>query len=100
MVPNLNLKYIREKERDRIDLITLKMAIRREIDHLIETKTHHIEVEEDLVRIIHKIIEGDCKTILGMTTEETFIENQGIGIEVEVETIAEVHIEIVLEMTV
>ena len=63
---------------------------------LVETKTHHIELEEDLVRIIHKIIEGEHKTILGMTIEETIIENQGIGIKVEVETITEILTEIVL----
>ena len=34
-----------------------KMTTRQGIDNLVETKTHHIDVEEDLVRIIHKIIE-------------------------------------------
>ena len=43
---------------------------------------------EDSVRIIHKIIERDLKTILGMTIEEAIIENKDIDIEVEVETIA------------
>ena len=46
------------------------------IDHLVETETHHTEVEEMLVEIIHKIIEGGHETIIGMTIEETAIENR------------------------
>ena len=69
------------------------MTIGQEKDHLVETQTHHKEVEEDLVRIIHKIIGEDCKTILGMTIEEIIIENRGIGGIVEVETNAEILIE-------
>ena len=80
-----------KKEGDRIDVITLKMTTGQEIDCLVETDTHHIEIEEDSVRIINKIIEADHKTILGMTIEETIIENKGIGIEVEVETIADTY---------
>ena len=62
----------------------------------VETEIHHIEVEEDSVRITHKITKGDPKTILGMTIEEIIIENKSIGIGVEVETITEILIEIVL----
>ena len=69
------------------------MTTRQEIDHLVETEIHHIEVQEDSVRITHKIIEGDLKTILRMTIEEIAIENKGIEIEVEVETITEILID-------
>ena len=75
------------------------MISRQEIDHLVEIEGHHIEVEEDLARIIDKIIEGDCKTILGITTEEIVIEIKSTGIEVELETITETLTETVLEMT-
>ena len=93
VMPNLNHKSIKEKEGDRIDVITLKMTIRQEIDHLVQTEIHHIEVEEDSIGIIHKIIGGDLKIILGVTIEETIIENKDVNIEVQVEGIL---IEIVL----
>ena len=70
-----------------------------EIDHLMGIEGQLLEVEEDLVGIIDKIIEGDSKTILGMTTEETIIEIKCIGIEVEVETIKETLIDTGLGIT-
>ena len=76
----------------------LKMTTRQGIDHLVETETHHTEVDDILVKIIGKIIEGDHEIIIGMTIEETTIENKGIDKEVEVETIAE--IQKVLGMTI
>ena len=51
----------------------------------------------DRGRFSHTNIEGDLKTILGMTIEEITIENKGM--EIEVETIIEILIEIVLGMT-
>ena len=41
------------------------------IDHLVEARTHHIEVEEILVKIIDRITEGEHETILEITIEET-----------------------------
>ena len=89
-----NQKYIIVKEGDRIDAIILKMTTGQGIDPLVEAETHHTEVEEILVEIIDKIIEGDHKTIKGITIEETVIENIGTEIGVEIEPIAEVLIEI------
>ena len=99
-MPNLNHHYIKENEGDRIDVTTLKITTRREIDHLVETETHNTEVEGILVKIIDKIIEGDLKTILGVTIEETIIESKDIDIEVEVEAITDMLIEIALGMTI
>ena len=99
-MPNLNKNYIKEKEGDRTDVITLKMTIRQEIDYLVETEIHNIEVEEDSIGNIHKIIGGSLKIILGVTIEETIIENKDIKIEVEVETIAGILIDRVLGMTI
>ena len=56
MLPNLNHKYIKEKVRDRTDVIKFKMIMRQGIDHYVEIEIHHTEVEEDSVRITHKII--------------------------------------------
>ena len=55
-----------------------------------------------MVEIIDKIIEGDYETIIGMTIEETTIENKDTEIEVEVETIAGIPVEIekILGMTI
>ena len=94
MTPNLNHKYIKEKEEDRIDAIITKMTTRQGIDHLVETETHHMEVEEILVEILGKIIEGDHETIIGMTVEETIIENKGIKIGVAIAIIAGIPIQI------
>ena len=101
MIPNLNHKYIKVKEGHRIDMTILKMTTQQEIDHLVDTDTHHTEVEEILVEIIDKIIDGDHKTPIGMTLEETTIENRDTEIEVEVETITAILIEIekILGMT-
>ena len=96
----LKPQIYQRKEGDRIDVIILRMTTREEIDNLVETETHHIEVEEDSARITHKIIEGDLKTILGMTIEKTIIENKGIEIGVAVETITDILIEVILEMTI
>ena len=98
MRPNLNHKYIKEYEGDRRDIITLKMKSRQGIDGLIETETHLTGIEEDSVRIIHKIREGDLMTILGMTIGETAMEIKGM--EIEVETIIEILIEIIPGMTI
>ena len=62
----------------------LKMTTGQGIDHLAETETHHTEAEEILV----EILEENHETIIGMTIEEKIIENRGIEIELEVETIA------------
>ena len=98
MTLNINLKCTKVKEEDRTDAIMIQMTTGQEIDHLVETEIHHIEVEENLVRIIHKMIEGDLKEILGLTIEEIIIENKGIEIGMEVETIT--LIKIVLGMTI
>ena len=102
MTPNLNHKYIKVKEEDRIEATILKITTGQGIDHLIETETHHTEVKEILVEIIDKIIEGETETIRGMTMEETIIENRVIEIGVAVETIAGIPIEIekILGMTI
>ena len=47
------------------------MITRQGLDNLVVTETHHTEVEEILVEIIDKIIEGDHETITGMTVKET-----------------------------
>ena len=69
MTPNINNKYIKVKEGDRINMTTLKMTARQEIDNLVETETHHTDVEEILVEIIDKIIEGYHGTIIEMSIE-------------------------------
>ena len=88
---NLSHKYTKEKEEDRIDVLIIKMTSRQEIDNLVEIEGHCIEAEEDLARMVDKIMEGDHKTILGMTTEEKIIEIECIGIEVELETITDTY---------
>ena len=102
MTPNLNHKYIEVKEGDRTDITILQMTTRQGIYHLVETETHHTEVDENLVAIMDKIIEGDHETIIRMTIEETMIENKDTEIGVAVETIAGVPIEIekILGMTI
>ena len=57
------------KGRDRIDATILKMTTRQGMDNLVEIETHYTEVEESLVEVIDKIIEGDHETILEMTTD-------------------------------
>ena len=54
MMHNLNHKYTKEKEEDRIDIIIIIMTSRQEIDHLVEIEGHPIEVEEDLAGIYRK----------------------------------------------
>ena len=87
------------KSGDRIEVSIIKMTSGQEIDHLVEIERHCIEVEEDLVGILDQIMEGNCRTIIGMTTEEINIENKGIGIEVEVKIIIEILIGTVLVKT-
>ena len=41
MTLNLNHKYIKVKEGDRIDAIILKMTTRQGIDHLVEKETSY-----------------------------------------------------------
>ena len=53
-----------------------------------------------VIRIIHRIVEGDLKIILGVTIGETIIENKDTEIEVEVETVAGIILEIVPGMTI
>ena len=55
-----------------------------------------------MVEIIDKIIEGDHETIIGMTIEETTIQNKDTEIEVSEETITGIPIEIekILGMTI
>ena len=100
MTPDLNHKYIKVEEGDRIYVIILKMTTGKGIDHLVEKKTHHTDVEKILVKIIGKTKEGDHKTILGMTIEETTTENKGIEIGVEIETIVVILIENIVVMTI
>ena len=88
MTPNLNHKYIKVKEGDRIDVSILKMTTGQGIDNLVETEIQHTEVEDILVEILDKIIEGHHEAIIGMTTEKTITENSGTEIGVAVETIA------------
>ena len=52
----------------------LKMTIRQEIDHLVETEIHLTEAEEILVEILDNIIEEDHKTIIEMTIDKTIRE--------------------------
>ena len=108
MTPNINHKYTKVGEGDRIDATILKMTTEQEIDHLVETETLHTEVEEILVEIIDRIIKEDQEIILGMITGETIIEmtigkmiteDNDVEIEVMVEIDAGVATEIIQEKT-
>ena len=119
---NISHKFIRVIEGDRTDVITIRMIIDQERDPLVEIEVHLIEVEEVLGEIIDQITEVDCRIILRMTTDRTIIgmttdgtiieitigkaiekiviENQDLGIEVEVEMDVEITTEIIQERTV
>ena len=97
------------------------MTIDQEIDSLVETELHLIEVEKVLAEIIDKITEVDCRIILVVTTDRTItgeitdwtiieiilgktigkidIEVQDLGIEVVVETDIKINTEIIQERT-
>ena len=96
---NLSHKYTKETEGNEIDVTIIRMTFRQGIDLLVETEGHHIEAEEILVRIIDKSIEGDHKTILEVTMEETIIQDKDRGIEVVVEIFMDTITETVLGMT-
>ena len=100
MTPNINHRYIKVKEGDRIDVIILKMTTGQGMDHSVETKTLH--TEEILVEILDKIIGGDHETIIEMTIEETITENRGTETGVSIETITGIPIETesILERTI
>ena len=101
MTPNLNQKSIKEKEGDRKDVITLKMTIRQEIDCLVERETHtSYRGRGRLNQNYSQNYRGIPQDNLGVTIEETIIENKDIDIEVELETLAGILIEIVLGMTI
>ena len=68
---NKNSKFIRVKEGDRTELITIRMIIVKEIDLLVEIEVHFIEVEDVLAEIIDQITQVVCGIILEMTTERT-----------------------------
>ena len=93
-------RYTKETEGDKIDVTIIRMTFRQGIDHLVETEGHHIEVEEILVRIIDKMIEGHHKTIFEVMLEEKIIQDKGTGIEVVVEIFTETITEKVLGMTI
>ena len=69
VTPNISHRYIKVKEEDRIDTITHKITTGQGIDNIVEAEIHHTEVEEIMIEIIDKIIEGDHETVLGMTIE-------------------------------
>ena len=102
MTPNINHKYIKSKRRGQNRFEYTQMTTRQGIDHLVEIEIHHTEEEEILVEILDKIIEEDNNTIIGMTIEETIIENRGLEIGVVVEIITGILIEVVktLERTI
>ena len=83
MTFNISHKCIKVREEVRTDVITVKMIINQETEHLVETEIHLIEEEEVLVEIIDQITEVDHgviseritdRTIIGMTTDKIIIE--------------------------
>ena len=121
MMFNINPRFIRVKEGDRTDVITIRMIIDKEIGPLIETEVHLIEVDKVLAEIIDQVIEVDHGIILEATTNRTVteeitdgtiigitlgktiekidIEIQYLGIEVVVEMDIEITTEINQERT-
>ena len=76
---NFSPKYAQEKGEERPgETIIIKVTIRLEIDPLLETEGHCIEIEVDLnkimARILGKIVEADHKTITEITLGEIAIE--------------------------
>ena len=57
---NKNLRFLRVKEGDKTDEITIRMIIDQEIDLLVEIEVHLIKIEEVLAEIIDQITEVDC----------------------------------------
>ena len=118
---NISHKFIRVKEWDGTDVITIRMFIDQEIYPLVEIGVHPIEVKEVLAEVIDQITVADCgkilemttdRTITGMTTDGTIIEItigktmekmvieiQDLGIEVEGEMDIEITTEIIQERT-
>ena len=109
------------KRRVRTDVITVKMNIDQEMNHLVETEILLIEAEEGLAKIIDQITEEDHgrisglitdRIIIGMTTDEIIIEIttgktiekivieiKDLGIEVKVERDIEITTDIAQEKT-
>ena len=118
---HISQKYIRVKEGDRTDVLTIRTIIDQEIDPLADTEVQPIEVEEVLAEIIDQITGVGYGIILVVTTNRTItgeimdgtiieitqgktigkigIEIQDLGIDVVVEMDVEITTVVIQERT-
>ena len=102
---NLSPKYTKKKGEDRLGMtIKIKVTFGLEIDPLIETEGHYIELKVDsdkiMARSLGRTIEGDHRTVTEMMWGVIAIEVKIIEIEAEAETVTETIIGMTIDGTI